>query len=58
MAPLFVAAGLQPRGKGHRNFMKRQEIRDGPSNVRGIFRSPKGLRYEKKDHPRRFRTAS
>ncbi|SHF95002.1 hypothetical protein SAMN02745206_02970 [Desulfacinum infernum DSM 9756] len=57
MAALFVAAGLQPRGEGYLNFMKRQEIRNIPSNVRGFFRSPKGLRYEKRDHPLRFRTA-
>jgi hypothetical protein len=57
MAPLFVAAGLQPRGKGHRNFMKRQEIRDGPSNVRGFFRRPKGLPYGKPGRTRPFLNA-
>jgi hypothetical protein len=55
---LIVAAGLQPRGKGHHNSMKRQEIRDGLSDGREFLRSPKGLRYEKRGRPRRSQAGS
>ncbi|SHG18105.1 hypothetical protein SAMN02745206_03411 [Desulfacinum infernum DSM 9756] len=54
----FVAAGLQPRGRRPSQPHEVTGNSRWPIRRPAVFRSPKGLRYEKGHGPRRSRAGS